>query len=101
MHRWIVRCQCGIVKTVHEANLTSGTTRSCGCLPRERLAKRNQEAHWRAKHLAHRRGMIKTITYRGAKHTVRQWAELTGIRQTTIYTRLRRGWETGRMLGYV
>lgn len=33
--RWIVRCDCGTVKSVSSANLLRGATRSCGCLLRE------------------------------------------------------------------
>lgn len=30
-----VKCDCGVVKTVHMSHLVSGRTRSCGCLHRE------------------------------------------------------------------
>lgn len=36
---WIVRCDCGTVKTVRGGDLMSGNTRSCGCLKREVAAK--------------------------------------------------------------
>jgi hypothetical protein len=32
---WRCRCQCGVTKDVHATSLTSGNTRSCGCLRRE------------------------------------------------------------------
>lgn len=34
---WLCRCDCGIEKPVGVSNLISGTTRSCGCLQREKL----------------------------------------------------------------
>ena len=33
--RSLVRCDCGSEKTVHDSNLTTGRTRSCGCLEDE------------------------------------------------------------------
>lgn len=33
--RWLCRCECGIKKTVLASSLTSGKTRSCGCLHKE------------------------------------------------------------------
>lgn len=33
---WICRCDCGNIKNVQYAQLTSGKTQSCGCLQRER-----------------------------------------------------------------
>jgi len=36
---WICKCDCGNVKSVLSYKLTSGTTRSCGCLQRETAAK--------------------------------------------------------------
>lgn len=33
--RWIVRCDCGTVKDVHQNSLRSGRTISCGCRGRE------------------------------------------------------------------
>jgi hypothetical protein len=37
--RWRCRCDCGNECVVRTANLRSGTTRSCGCLRKERLSK--------------------------------------------------------------
>ena len=39
-NRWLCSCDCGAVKEVLTHSLTSGTTRSCGCLRREVSAKR-------------------------------------------------------------
>ena len=33
--RWVVRCDCGVVKGVYASNLLSGKSRSCGCLSKE------------------------------------------------------------------
>lgn len=30
--KWVVRCSCGTVKSVHSSNVIRGLTRSCGCL---------------------------------------------------------------------
>lgn len=38
--RWLCQCSCGRTKTIYGANLRRGTTRSCGCLTRERLQSR-------------------------------------------------------------
>lgn len=40
-HRWIVRCLCGVEKTVLGVNLTSGGTQSCGCLSSDVTAERS------------------------------------------------------------
>lgn len=36
---WLCKCDCGNTKTVLAGNLTSGKTRSCGCLQRKRASK--------------------------------------------------------------
>lgn len=38
---WECVCECGTVKTVDRSNLTSGRTKSCGCLNSEVITKRN------------------------------------------------------------
>ena len=35
--RWICRCECGTIKSIDRGSLTSGKTRSCGCLHNELL----------------------------------------------------------------
>lgn len=42
-YRWIVRCDCGTVFTAYRGNLASGMTRSCGCLRRETMQKKQEE----------------------------------------------------------
>lgn len=39
--KWVCKCSCGTVKTVHESNLRSGYSKSCGCLASETTTKRN------------------------------------------------------------
>jgi hypothetical protein len=39
---WIVRCECGEVRTRRGDNLRSGGSRSCGCLKRDLVAARNR-----------------------------------------------------------
>lgn len=41
----------------------------------------------------------KTITFHGESHTVREWAEITGINRVTIHSRIfKRGWDIERAL---
>lgn len=44
---YLCRCDCGTEKVIKSGNLRSGRTKSCGCLGRERTARRNTES---AKH---------------------------------------------------
>jgi len=37
--KWIVKCDCGTVKTVHARNLISGRTLSCNCLQKDFVGK--------------------------------------------------------------
>ena len=39
--RWLVRCDCGVEFIAALNNITSGRTRSCGCLRKEIITKRN------------------------------------------------------------
>lgn len=41
---WLCRCDCGIEKPIRGENLTGGSSRSCGCLNRERLDERRDTA---------------------------------------------------------
>lgn len=36
---WLCRCKCGTAKDISASALTSGTTKSCGCWQRERMAR--------------------------------------------------------------
>lgn len=38
--RWICECSCGTITNVHNSNLRSGRTQSCGCLAREKSSQR-------------------------------------------------------------
>lgn len=40
---WICSCQCGNKKSVALSNLRNGNTKSCGCIAKEVLTKRNKE----------------------------------------------------------
>lgn len=35
---WVVQCSCGTEKIVAARNLSSGNTRSCGCMQRQRAS---------------------------------------------------------------
>lgn len=35
---WICKCNCGVVKSIHERQLVRGKTKSCGCLNRDKIA---------------------------------------------------------------
>ena len=39
--RWLCRCSCGTEKVIEGYSLTRGHTKSCGCLAKEALIKRN------------------------------------------------------------
>ena len=43
MSIWKVRCDCGVVFNAYRSNLVNGTTRSCGCLRRDQIRRRNFE----------------------------------------------------------
>jgi len=40
---WLCKCDCGNEKIVTGSNLQSGSMKSCGCLRRESISKRNKE----------------------------------------------------------
>ena len=40
--RWLCKCECGAEKIIDKGSLTSGKTKSCGCLLRENIRKRNK-----------------------------------------------------------
>ena len=42
-YKWLCRCDCGTEKQVRSYDLKSGKTRSCGCLKKELIRKRNLE----------------------------------------------------------
>lgn len=46
---WLCRCDCGTEIAVRGTNLSSGATRSCGCLSREMASARMKEV-WRRAH---------------------------------------------------
>lgn len=51
---WLCMCSCGTQKLVNQGSLTSGATKSCGCLKREIAKNNNLKTH----------GMAKTPEYR-------------------------------------
>lgn len=58
---WLCQCECGGSLAVRGAALRSGNTKSCGCIHREQIVKRNKE-HPTAAHTIH--GMSGTRTFR-------------------------------------
>lgn len=44
---WLCRCQCGTTFIAYGRNLKNGNTKSCGCLRREVLIRRNRAARTR------------------------------------------------------
>lgn len=38
------------------------------------------------------------LTYNGEEKTISEWAEITGIKTATLFTRIKRGWSTERAL---
>lgn len=49
-HRWVCRCDCGIVTAPTTQSLVIGHSKSCGCLRKERMTKhgKRQTAEWRS-----------------------------------------------------
>lgn len=43
--RWRCRCDCGMEVTILKRSLTSGRTRSCGCMRAERMDEINKIRH--------------------------------------------------------
>ena len=39
--KWLCVCECGAAKNVQSTHLKNGTSKSCGCIAREKLASRN------------------------------------------------------------
>jgi len=66
--RWMVRCDCGQEKIVDSAPIRYGTTKSCGCLHRERL---------------HRFNNTRTVTYTDL--TGQRFGRLTVLGRTDDY----------------
>jgi hypothetical protein len=65
---WLCRCECGTEKPVESWTLAYGTSKSCGCLHRELVAKRF------TKH-----GMCHTRTYNCYWNMIRRCEALTGV----------------------
>jgi hypothetical protein len=57
--QWLCKCECGVFRTIEMYNLTTGHTRSCGCLSRERSSERGK---LRIKH-GHTAGKKRSRTY--------------------------------------
>jgi len=64
--RWLCRCACGTLKSVHGVNLRRGTVKSCGCLHVEQSAI-NATKHGHAKN---------TILAVGGSRTYHSWASM-------------------------
>src|SRR5271155_620578 len=43
---WLCQCDCGNKSAVASRNLSSGKTRSCGCLRHDATRERNQQSAW-------------------------------------------------------
>lgn len=54
----------------------------------------------RSEQAGNRRAAVK-ITYDGVTLCLAEWAKKTGIRRTTLRSRMAAGWPVGRMLGFV
>jgi len=61
--RWLCRCSCGIEKIVRGTDLTSGHTKSCGCVQKEVITKHGHRAKGKeSKIYAIWQGMIQRCT---------------------------------------
>jgi len=46
---WECLCQCGTERVVEQGNLIGGHSKSCGCIGKERIVKRNKERSKKSK----------------------------------------------------
>lgn len=77
-NKWIVQCDCGIVKSVQGSQLKSGSTNSCGCL-RDELLGRTPEKHGMSRSKEHNTWCsIKSRTQNPIEST-REWYFDKGI----------------------
>lgn len=72
--RTLVRYDCGTELVVHRIRLMHGQTKSCGCLRRDLMGKAYPRVF---------------VEYQGKKRSIRELSELTGIKGSTLYSRLR------------
>ena len=65
--RWSCLCTCGNVVDVRTSSLTSGNTRSCGCLQRELVSQRRGARHscWKGGRHTTERGYVRVYTPTG------------------------------------
>lgn len=64
---WICECDCGEIKSIRQDLITSGHTKSCGCLIKEEM--RSRKTH----------DMSKTIEYDTWKHMIQRCTNKTAI----------------------
>lgn len=125
---WIVRCDCGTVRTVAAGSLANGNTRSCGCLQRDQTSathrvhgasytkeykawvamkarcanpktKQPGNCRWATKKEQQRnRRTNHLLEFNGTSLTVTEWAERIGIERGIIYGRLGTGWSVEEAL---
>lgn len=87
---WQCKCDCGKIANYQASNLTAGkTTRCANCQYEDKVR--------RLTHMRHNRREIK-IRYKGATHTLKEWASITGIPHRRIYGRYCRGEKPNKIL---
>ena len=72
---WLCQCTCGATKVVNVRELNSGHTRSCGCLQREVVIKKNIE---------NTKGTTQILRYLRSLGVVEEWKKIVGNKLTTL-----------------
>lgn len=79
-----VRCECGTIKVVHQKQLLSEKTKSCGCFKNRNL-------------LLGAQAQEKPITANGETLSLHEWARRGGMSVQVIWNRINKlGWEPSR-----
>ena len=87
---WECRCECGEIAYIRRTQLTTGTTKSCGCLQRE-----NRIKHGLSHTLEMRRYWRRTRE-RAVKLRTPKWADMEAIRN--IYLNAPEGYEVDHII---
>ena len=87
---WKCKCDCGNETVVRGDCLRTGNTTSCGCYCQETRKKNKRFMIDPTLNMAEQ--ISKTITYNGVTRTVTEWAEFLGMSYSTLWKRIKAGW---------
>lgn len=84
------KCECGTIKIIANNDVSSGKTRSCGCLKSKIKDKQliNNEYRDTSKEF---------ILWKSQTHTVKEWAAITMVPERAILRRLSDGWTSNEI----